>query len=287
MKWQNLVAVVGSVALFNACDSARSAGTVEREELELRVADLELALSAAQETAGDSVEQTRAAETRAAEAELQAARARTAERAARQTERRESEPAAMPAPTPWPVAANPAPTPAPTPRPTPTPLSVASGSRLSIVLETAHSSRDSRVGDTVVARVSRAVSPDGQTVLPGGSYLEGRITEATGSGRVKGRARLAAHFDRLVVRGTGHPVELTGLFVEAAKGTKRDATLIGGGAAAGAVIGAIAGGKRGLGKGILIGGAAGTGAVLATKGEEVNLPAGSEWTVELLSTLRL
>ena len=49
-------------------------------------------------------------------------------------------------------------------------------------------------------------------------------------------------------------------------------------AAIGAAIGAIAGGGSGAAKGAAIGGAAGTGAVLATRGKEVELAAGADIT---------
>jgi len=61
---------------------------------------------------------------------------------------------------------------------------------------------------------------------------------------------------------------------EASKGD--DAKKIGIGAGIGAAIGAIAGGGGGAAKGAAIGGAAGTGAVLATRGKEVELAAGTE-----------
>lgn len=67
----------------------------------------------------------------------------------------------------------------------------------------------------------------------------------------------------------------------------RDAKIIGGGAAAGALIGAIAGGGSGAAKGAAIGGAAGGGTVLATKGKEVVFPAGSKLTVTLKTAVAL
>ena len=67
----------------------------------------------------------------------------------------------------------------------------------------------------------------------------------------------------------------------------RDAKIIGGGAAAGALVGAIADGGKGAGVGALVGGGAGTGAVLATRGKEVTLPAGARWRVRLLKPLML
>ncbi len=50
-------------------------------------------------------------------------------------------------------------------------------------------------------------------------------------------------------------------------------------------MGAIADGKSGAAKGALVGGAAGTGAVLATRGKEVSIPAGSRWRVRLVRPL--
>ena len=67
----------------------------------------------------------------------------------------------------------------------------------------------------------------------------------------------------------------------------KDAKIAGGAAAGGAVIGAIADGGSGAVKGGLIGGAAGGAAVLATRGNEVELPAGSSYEVELKKSLRL
>ena len=59
------------------------------------------------------------------------------------------------------------------------------------------------------------------------------------------------------------------------------------GAGAGAVIGAIMGGKSGAAKGAVLGGAAGTGAVMATRGEEVRLEAGTEVPARLAAPLAI
>jgi hypothetical protein len=68
---------------------------------------------------------------------------------------------------------------------------------------------------------------------------------------------------------------------EASKG--EDAAKIGAGAGIGAVVGGIIGGGDGAAKGAAIGGAAGTGAVLATRGRDVELPAGSDVNATLAS----
>jgi hypothetical protein len=166
------------------------------------------------------------------------------------------------------------------------PLTLPAGTELRLVLENSLSSTTSQVGDRVTARVERATDDEGRIVLPGGTVVKGRVTEAEGAGRVKGRARVAVSFDEIVVRGRSHRLDATGIAVEAQSGAKKDAATIGGAAALGAIIGGIADGGDGAKKGVLIGGAAGTGAVLATKGKEVQLPAGSRWTVRVSETVR-
>ena len=51
------------------------------------------------------------------------------------------------------------------------------------------------------------------------------------------------------------------------------------------MIGGIIGGGDGAAKGAAIGGGAGTGAVLATRGDEVRLPAGTPLSVKLAAPL--
>ena len=68
---------------------------------------------------------------------------------------------------------------------------------------------------------------------------------------------------------------------------KRTGEYVGGGALAGTVIGAIAGGGKGALIGALAGGAAGAGAQVLTKGHDVKVPAESQLTFRLNQDLRL
>ncbi len=70
---------------------------------------------------------------------------------------------------------------------------------------------------------------------------------------------------------------------DATKG--EDATKIGLGAGAGAAIGAILDGASGARKGAVLGSAAGTGSVLATRGEEVKLDSGDTLDTHLTAAL--
>jgi hypothetical protein len=68
---------------------------------------------------------------------------------------------------------------------------------------------------------------------------------------------------------------------------KRTGEFVGGGAALGAVIGALAGGGKGAGIGALAGGAAGAGAEVVTKGDRVRVPAETVLNFRLESNLNL
>jgi len=68
---------------------------------------------------------------------------------------------------------------------------------------------------------------------------------------------------------------------------KRTGKYVGGGALAGAVIGAIAGGGKGAAIGAIAGGAAGAGAQVLTKGQNVHVPAETVLTFRLNSPLSM
>jgi len=165
-------------------------------------------------------------------------------------------------------------------------VSIPAGTQLSLLLETPISSATSHAGDRVEARVERATSEDGRVLLPGGTLLRGHVLDAQPSGRVSGKARVIVAFDQIVVRGHAQRLDTTEIEAVAGDSHGRDAAIIGGGTAAGAIIGAIAGGGKGAGKGAIIGGLAGAGAVLGTKGKEIEVPAGSRWTVRVKDGVR-
>jgi hypothetical protein len=196
------------------------------------------------------------------------------------------EPAAAPAAAPAARPAKAAPsTPAAKPDAAPAvvvkPVSVPAGSAFEVVLADALNSGKNKAGDPFSGNLAEAIKVDGKTVIAKGAKVQGRVVDAEGSGRVKGLANM-----RLVVTSIEHngrvvPVVTEANFLEAKPTKGRDAAIIGGGAGVGAVIGAIAGGKKGAATGGLIGGAAGTGTVLATKGEEVDLPVESKLSFNL------
>jgi len=157
------------------------------------------------------------------------------------------------------------------------------GTALALELITPVSNETAKVEDAVRARVKQAVVVDGSTVIPAGAVLHGNVTEVERAGRVKGRSHLALRFTEVENEGQRDRLRSGVISFEGAADTKGDVTKVGGGAAIGAVIGGIIGGGSGAAKGAAIGGASGTGAVLATRGKEVELAAGMELNTTLAS----
>ncbi len=186
-----------------------------------------------------------------------------------------------------PVAPEPTPIPTPEPTPTPRPRVVAAGTALPIALKAGLTTKTAQTEDRVVAELTQDVVVDGDVLLPAGSEVIGHVVTALRSGHVKGKARLVVSFDTVRAGGRTHRIDATGFDVTAGSSAGKDAKIAGGAAAGGAIIGAIAGGGSGAAKGGLIGGAVGGAAVLATRGKEVELPAGSRYKIELRKSLRL
>jgi len=155
---------------------------------------------------------------------------------------------------------------------------------LSVILETSIASDTSQVEDAVEGRLARAVSVSGATVLPAGARITGSVIDAKRSGRVQGRASVAIRFDRVIVHGEPYHIQTARIAREAASSTKSDVKKGGIGAGVGAVVGGIAGGGKGAAIGGVIGGA---GTVMATRGNEVQLPAGTTLSTRLINPLEV
>ncbi len=188
------------------------------------------------------------------------------------------------APRTEPPAAAVAPEPPPNVEPVPPPLvevEVPAGTVLELELLTALDSSVNRPGDEIQARTLSPIYVEGDLVLDSGAFVEGRVTEAKASGRVKGRAVLGFTFERLDTPGGRKKIRTSYVAEQAESGTKKDAAVIGGAAGVGAIVGGIIGGKKGAAIGASVGGASGTGVVLGTKGQEVRFSVGSQVNVRL------
>jgi hypothetical protein len=154
-------------------------------------------------------------------------------------------------------------------------VTVPAGTALPLELTSAISSETAAIETPVRARLRQAVTMDGYTVLPAGAVFVGNVTDVDRAGRVRGRSRLAFRFTEVQFNSQTEDVRTNPISFEGEATKGEDATKVGAGAVGGAIIGGILGGGDGAAKGAAIGGAAGTGVVLATRGREVELAAGT------------
>jgi hypothetical protein len=155
-------------------------------------------------------------------------------------------------------------------------------------------SKTARVGDRFSTNVTEPVHSGGVEVIPVGSRIWGRVSSVNRAGR-RTPGNITVAFTSVVLpNGKSYPINGSLSSLEAddvnadnegtVKGRgnrKRDAIFIGGGAATGAIIGAIAGGGKGAAIGAILGGGLGTGARVYEKEQEAEVKSGTEFGVIL------
>ncbi len=173
-----------------------------------------------------------------------------------------------------------------TPPPPPT-IVIPVETRLRVRLDEDLGSKISQTGQTFGATVADDVVADGQIVIPRGARAEGLVVDAKGLGHFKGGALLELRLERVRTNWGSYPVA-TSTMVQAEKGKgKRTAEFAGGGAAFGAIVGALAGGGKGAAIGALAGGGAGTAGSAMTGNHEILLPAETLVTFRLEHSVRV
>ena len=168
-------------------------------------------------------------------------------------------------------------------------VTIPAGTVLHLRVNRGFGSAISRVEDSVPATLISPVVIDGRTILPAGSLASGYVVQATRPGKVKGRGRVAVRFTRITPAGddTRYTMQTRSWAAVAPATKKKDALTIGVPAAGGAVIGGLVKGKKGAGIGALVGGGAGTAAVLSTRGKDVSIGRGATLRVPLTAPLTI
>jgi len=188
------------------------------------------------------------------------------------------------------VSMAPVPTPVPVPEtpPKPATLRVPSGTVFDVELSSELDSGRNQVGDEFSARVTSSVVIDGQVSIPAGSTVHGTIEEVKAAKRGAGNASMTLRFHGLGLT-SGHSIDISASISEGTGGKKkRNAAIIGGSAAGGAILGRVLGhGSKDSAIGAIVGGAIGTGVVVSKKGDQVKLPAGTTFSIQLDETIQV
>ena len=150
---------------------------------------------------------------------------------------------------------------------------IPAGTHITIRTGSAISSGTAHVGQSFSGELAKDVVVGGKTVAKTGSPVRGKVTLAKSSGRLHAPGQLSIRLTSVDANGKNVAVATTSYHVQGKGHTKSNATKIGGGAAAGALIGGLAGGGKGAAIGTLAGAGAGTGVAAATGKEEAMIPA--------------
>ena len=151
-----------------------------------------------------------------------------------------------------------------------------SGTELTVRTAEVIDSSTAVIDQTFSAVVESDIRGESDTVIvPAGSHAVLVLRELS-SGGTTGSPDMVLDLQSLTVNGRRYLVSTEDLNKDAGTGigaNKRTAATVGGGAAAGTIIGAIAGGKKGALIGVLVGAAGGAGVQLLNRGKDVRVPA--------------
>ena len=147
-------------------------------------------------------------------------------------------------------------------------------------LQTTLSSETATAEQRFEATTAVDLTQNGQVLIPAGSVVRGVVTAVERPGRLERVGRLSLSFDQITVRGRVHPIRGMATQVFESGGIREEAGTAGVGAGVGGVIGGVLGGVKGAILGAVIGAG---GAIAATDGKDINLPAGSIVRVRLES----
>src|SRR5262245_52224065 len=172
-------------------------------------------------------------------------------------------------------------------------LVVPAGTVIPVTLMSRVNSKNAQDGDGVYGRTAFPITVDNIIVIPEGSHVRGKVIAVKRPGRVKGKAELTLSFQTLILpNGTTIPIytSLGGAggtgkrkgeaTVQGDSSKSEDAQTIGGTATTGAFIGVFADHAKGAAIGGAGGAAAGTSAVLLTRGKDLVLEPGT--TIEIV-----
>jgi len=144
-----------------------------------------------------------------------------------------------------------------------------------------------RPGQTFRASVDEPVVLGGRTVIPRGAEVVTKLVELREPGKLRGGGELTLDLVSIIVNGKTIDVSSEGVTTAGQSRTGETAKVVGGTAALGAIIGAIAGGGKGAAIGAISGAGAGTAIQVLTKGTRVRVPSETRLTFTLQQHVHL
>lgn len=175
----------------------------------------------------------------------------------------------------------------PPPQPVVQTITVPAGKPIAVRVTESLSSDTSQPDQPFTGIVTRPVISDGFVVIPSGAAVSGRVVAVKDATHFKGSSLLSIQLTSVRRHGTAVPISTTAYTVQGTARGKNSAIKIGGGAAAGALLGGLLGGGKGAAIGSLAGGGAGTAYQGLTRGQQVSIPSESVITFRLAEPFSL
>jgi hypothetical protein len=148
-------------------------------------------------------------------------------------------------------------------------------------------SQVNRLGETFRASIDEPVVVGSEPVIPRGADVVVKLVDDKQSGKITGRTELTLDLVSVTVNGKVVDVNTQTVTQQSSSRGARSAKVVGGTAALGAIIGALAGGGKGAAIGTVAGAGAGTAAEVATKGQRVHIPSETRLTFTLEYPVRI
>ena len=165
--------------------------------------------------------------------------------------------------------------PPPPPQPVARQIVIPAGTPIAARMAETLDSKTTQTNDVFHATLAQDVVVEGLVAIPHGSPVLGVVTDAKEAAHFKGNAALAIQLTQITAHNQKLDLSTDQYGTQGAGRGKNTAEKAGGGAALGAIIGALAGGGKGAAIGAIAGGGAGAGVNAITRGQQVQIPAES------------
>jgi hypothetical protein len=164
------------------------------------------------------------------------------------------------------------------------PGTIPAGQEMDVRLRTALSSETATAEQRFEATTAVDLMQNGRVLVPAGSLVRGVVSAVDKADRIDRAGSLQLSFDQMVVNGREVPIRGTATQVFESGGIREEAGTAGVGAGVGGIIGGVLGGVKGAILGAVIGAG---GAIAATDGKDITLPAGAIVRVRLDSAVNV
>jgi hypothetical protein len=161
---------------------------------------------------------------------------------------------------------------------------IPAGQELDVRLQSTLSSENAKVEQRFEATTAADLLQDGRVLVPAGAVVHGVVSDVKPAGRIDRSGSMTLSFDRMTVNGRDYPIRGMATQIFESGGIREEAGTAGAGAGLGGIVGGILGGVRGAILGAVIGAG---GAIAATDGKDVELPAGSIIRIRLDSNVNV